>query len=251
MASDIDVNQTRVNVIPSKKNANLGFKVFADDGESTVQKVSFKNVQPSVTGETIQKIRTNNVLDDVPKTCMARKGAAVPAADAQTVSGDERLTQQLAMMLIESLEDKPQTQDHPAEDTELRRNKAVEAMRVEQERQKRRNETLDTAKRPNRAKNQPHPGYVTFGRLQPPSKAFLRNASTSRGQSSSSSMVTGHTQRGGYNYVYKYPAEPEVPIRYNPEEIWKLNYHAKGSEAKAEYVVQGDLFTNMGYFTSD
>uniref|UniRef100_A0A182QP05 Uncharacterized protein n=1 Tax=Anopheles farauti TaxID=69004 RepID=A0A182QP05_9DIPT len=357
---DIDVNQSRANVIASKKNANvsLAFKVFAD-GETIVQKKnSSKDSQPSAVDKTHQKCRNSNVLDDVKDDCKSfsiGKRDPVSVADVTTskqASDEERITQQLAMMLFETLEKKPQAEvnspklivcdekpvvksklnveakewystsgvatnkiadeiissnqrfktvfpnakeyplfgelqatathsnglfstpthgrkitgrpvtptlrtsplrpstpatilseldDRSAEIQrflrykEARRQKAIEAMRVEQERQTRRVEMLSKAEnatgvRSSSVKESSLPGDIYAARTQYGNRKYQRKPIVVRDPSTSVTEIV-RSQSGCTNL---YPTEPFLPIRYQPEDILNLNYLKKDTKPKAD-----------------
>ncbi|XP_061516764.1 uncharacterized protein LOC133393874 [Anopheles gambiae] len=127
---------------------------------------------------------------------------------------------------------------------EARRRKAIEAMRVEQERQKR---MLDAPAIPQPKGLYPNSpiGVKDQRQMSPPTVAIAAETYSAK----NGPGANGYQRNGMYNQVaaplretntiatgpierssiciYKYPTPPNFPIRYEPAEILKMNYQQK------------------------
>ncbi|XP_035912972.1 uncharacterized protein LOC118512530 isoform X1 [Anopheles stephensi] len=169
----------------------------------------------------------------------------------------ERKKQPASRDIMRELDDRTQEIERYERYKESRRKKAIEAMRVEQERLKWSAQAaqqqplrLDV---PTYVQNQCQP--AVFG-------AATNHTSTGtvagmHGFRRTNGSISSHSLHSQVPLappvkspicIMKYPTPPNIPIRYKPEQLLELNYTAR-KETDKRYEVQQDIFSTMTHFT--
>uniref|UniRef100_A0A182S907 Uncharacterized protein n=1 Tax=Anopheles maculatus TaxID=74869 RepID=A0A182S907_9DIPT len=178
----------------------------------------------------------------------------------------ERRQQPLNRDIMRELDDRTQEIERYERYKESRRKKAIEAMRVEQERIK------WSAQSEASQHQQLRPNVLTNTKNKCQSAAIVaktnhpstRTVAGMHGFQRTNSNISVHSfnqvpspplagkkpsPTGSNICIMKYPTPPNVPIRYEPGELWKLNYSAMHTNKR--YEVQQDIFSDMTHFNSD